>query len=497
MPRTHHLRPIFMNRLYFSILVTAMLSAVLLVNPFRLISRSTTASAAMATFTVTNTNDSGAGSLRQAILDANAQVGADTISFNIPGGGIHTIAPATPLPTITDPVVIDGYTQPGSSVNTLADADNAVLLIELSGSNSSSTGLRIDAGNSTVRGLVINGFGSAPALFLTTLGANIVTGNFIGTNAGGTAAVGNSDGIDIRAHSANNIIGGTTPAERNIISGNSEGIRITQSAGGENDTIGNVIQGNFIGIDASGTQAIGNGSSGIFLGTHGNTIGGTTPGARNIISGNLSNAGINAFSVSDASPGNLIQGNYIGTNATGTAALGNHFGIWLNFTHNVTIGGTTPAARINQNKQQFAQQFVQRAEFKAIYDGLNNQQYVDRLFQTTGVTPTASERQALVDGLNANTETRATVLFKVVDGINIISEGNQQFTTTYGQAFYNAEFNNAFVLMEYFGYMHRDPDQPGYAFWLNKLITFGNYIDAEMVRSFIVSPEYRARFGQP
>ena len=103
MPRTHHLRPIFMNRLYFSILMTAMLSAVLLVNPFRLISRSTTASAAMATFTVTNTNDSGAGSLRQAILDANAQAGTDTISFNIPGGGVHTIAPATPLPTITDP----------------------------------------------------------------------------------------------------------------------------------------------------------------------------------------------------------------------------------------------------------------------------------------------------------------------------------------------------------------------------------------------------------
>ena len=86
---------------------------------------------------------------------------------------------------------------------------------------------------------------------------------------------------------------------------------------------------------------------------------------------------------------------------------------------------------------------------------------------------------------------------KIVDGINVISEGNQQFTTAYGQTFYNREFNNAFVLMEYFGYMRRDPDAPGYAFWLSKLNTFGNYIDAEMVRAFLVSPEYRSRFGQP
>ena len=140
------------------------------------------------------------------------------------------------------------------------------------------------------------------------------------------------------------------------------------------------------------------------------------------------------------------------------------------------------------------------SEFKAIYDGLDNQQYVDKLFQTTGVSPTASEKAALVSGLNAvpATETRASVLQKVVDGIFVISEGNQRFDTTYGQAFYNSESNRAFVQLQYFGYMKRDPDDAGYAFWLGKLNQFGgNFVNAEMVLAFISSPEYRARFGQP
>ena len=111
-----------------------------------------------ATFTVTNTADSGAGSLRQAILDANAALGADTIAFAIPGSGVHTITPTTPLPTITDPVTLNGYTQPGSSPNTLAVGDDAVLLIELSGLTSGGTGIAITGGGSTIRGLVIHNF---------------------------------------------------------------------------------------------------------------------------------------------------------------------------------------------------------------------------------------------------------------------------------------------------------------------------------------------------
>ena len=87
------------------------------------------------TFTVTNTADSGAGSLRQAITDANALVGADTINFNIPGAGVHTISPASALPAITSPVTIDGYTQPGTVQNTSAAGFNGILLIELDGTN--------------------------------------------------------------------------------------------------------------------------------------------------------------------------------------------------------------------------------------------------------------------------------------------------------------------------------------------------------------------------
>jgi len=172
----------------------------------------------------------------------------------------------------------------------------------------------------------------------------------------------------------------------------------------------------------------------------------------------------------------------------------------------IVVNGQLSGAKIEQNKAAFAAQFVncvdatkyRCGEFKAIYDALNNQQYVDKLFETTGINASAADRTALVNGLNGATETRASVLQKVVDGVVVIAEGNQQFTTTYGQAFYNAQSNRAFVQFEYFGYMKRDPDDAGYAFWLDKLNTFGgNFVNAEMVLAFISSPEYRAQFGQP
>jgi hypothetical protein len=171
----------------------------------------------------------------------------------------------------------------------------------------------------------------------------------------------------------------------------------------------------------------------------------------------------------------------------------------------IVVNGQLSGAKINQNKAAFAQQFVnctdatkyRCAEFKAIYDGLTNPQFVDKLFQTTGVNASATDRIDLVNSIGAS-QTRGSIVQKVVDGINVISEGNQQFTTTYGQAFYNAEFNRAFVQLEYFGYMKRDPDDAGYAFWLGKLNQFsGNFVNAEMVLAFISSPEYRSRFGQP
>ncbi len=163
----------------------------------------------------------------------------------------------------------------------------------------------------------------------------------------------------------------------------------------------------------------------------------------------------------------------------------------------IVVNNALSPSVMNANKAAFVNEFVTRAEFKAIYDGLNNTQYVDKLFQTTGVTPSSNDRQALIDGLNGGSETRASVLFKVVDGTQTITDGALIFNTSYGQAFYNNQFNAAFVQVEYFGYLLRDPDDGGYNFWLGKLNQFGNWVDAQMVLAFIKSPEYRSRFGQP
>ena len=164
----------------------------------------------------------------------------------------------------------------------------------------------------------------------------------------------------------------------------------------------------------------------------------------------------------------------------------------------IVVNNNLSAAVINSNKQAFVNEFVNRPEFKAIYDGLNSAQYVDKLFQTTGVVPTDAERTTLINGLSTGgSETRASVLFKIVDGTQTVADGALVFQTRYGKAFYDQQFNPGFVQMEYFGYMKRDPDDPGFAFRLGKLNSFGNFLDAEMVKAFIVSPEYRARFGQP
>ena len=151
-----------------------------------------------ATFTVTNTNDTGPGSLRQALLDANANAGLDTIAFNVSGAGcdgsgVCTITTASSLPTISSPVVIDGYTQPGSSPNTNPQgALNTVLKVVLSGANLGQPAILISGtgAGSTVRGLVINGgFGEA---FLSDFSdGDTLAGCFIGTDVSGTAAVPN------------------------------------------------------------------------------------------------------------------------------------------------------------------------------------------------------------------------------------------------------------------------------------------------------------------
>ena len=287
---------------------------------------------------VTNTNDSGGGSLRQAILDANATPDTQTIAFNIPGAGVHTIAPLTALPTISDPVVIDGYTQPGASANTSVASDNAVLLIEINGINTGFQGLNLTAGNSIVRGLVINRF-QGGCIRLLTNGSNIIAGNFLGSNAAGIAGFGsNNQGLIV--FSSNNVIGGTTPQDRNLISGaSSNGMVIGPSGPSTN----NRVEGNFIGTNVTGAAALPNPGQGIFVFGANNVIGGTSPGARNIISGN----GQSGVAIDGATAtGNRVEGNYIGTNSLGTAALGNGInGVSITEASNNVIGGTTSGSR--------------------------------------------------------------------------------------------------------------------------------------------------------
>jgi hypothetical protein len=293
------------------------------------------------TFTVTNTNDSGAGSLRQAITDANNHAGLDTIGFDIPGSGVHTIMPASGLPPIMDPVVIDGYTQPGASQNTLTNGDNAVLLIVLN-ATAAGVGLNITGpgSGSTVRGLVINRGSDGIQLTASAINCTI-EGNFIGTDATGKNGLGNLRGI-ANFGCDNLLIGGTAPAARNIVSANS-GIGVLVSSANNN-----MIQGNFIGTDVTGANALGNGTDGIQITggiASGNLIGGTTAAARNIISGNGgSGIDISAGSGQQVS-GHTVQGNFIGTDVTGTQALGNLDGVLLSANGNNTVGGTAPGSR--------------------------------------------------------------------------------------------------------------------------------------------------------
>ncbi|HBB89167.1 MAG TPA: hypothetical protein DC047_16295, partial [Blastocatellia bacterium] len=276
-------------------------------------------------FVVTTASDHGTGSLRQAILDANATAGPDTVIFNIPGNGVQTINLLVALPEITDPVVIDGTTQPGFA---------GVPLIELNGASAGSnvSGVVISGGSSTIRGFVINRFGGA-GVALRTNGNNLIQGNYIGIDPTGTIRRGNFYGISI-SNSSNNTIGGTTPSARNVISANQfYGITI----GAE----GNQIQGNFLGTNAAGTAELGNGLAGVDISGSpaftNNVIGGTTAGAGNLISGNQT--GIRIFV-----PGNLVQGNLIGTDVSGTKAVGNMGGI-NSSSNNTVIGGTVPGAR--------------------------------------------------------------------------------------------------------------------------------------------------------
>ena len=275
-------------------------------------------------FVVTNVNNHGIGSLREAIINANATIGTDTIVFNIPGPGVKVISLLIALPEITDRVVIDATTQPGYAGSPLIEVDGLGI--------GASNGLVIRAGGSTVRGLAVVNFVGSAGILLEFCDNNTIQGNYLGLAANGTTAKPNARGLLLN-NSNSNLIGGTTAAARNVMSGNGGGgILIGGNA--------NVVQGNFIGTNAAGTAAVPQpGGVSIFEATSvDNIIGGTAPGAGNLISGN-------DFGVSSSGHGTIIQGNLIGTDITGTNRIGNDDRAVGVFGLNMLVGGLTPGAR--------------------------------------------------------------------------------------------------------------------------------------------------------
>jgi hypothetical protein len=285
----------------------------------------------------------GVVSLREAMTAANNTSGADRIHFDIPvdtdpgcdiDSGVCTIQPGgAGLPAVTQPVTIDGTTQPSFETTPVVEIDGSLATTD-------ATGIAISAGSSTVRGLVINRFAGNSDIVMWGAGGNIVEGNFLGVDAGGTFNRGTTNSVHVYAI-ANNTIGGTAAAARNVISGNTNpGVALNAGASQ------NVVQGNLIGTDLTGTVALGNsGNDIVIIDSADNTIGGTEAGAGNLVAGNLDPEFASIGLGFPATTGNLVQGNFIGTDIDGINALGGaSIGAYIADGSGNTIGGTSANA---------------------------------------------------------------------------------------------------------------------------------------------------------
>jgi hypothetical protein len=300
---------------------------------------------------IANPGSDGVISLREAIEAANNRAGPDTIEFDIPLtdpgyevsgiSGTWTIAPTSSLPTLTDGgTIISGTTQAAHQGDLNPDGPE----IEISGASLSAVHcLVIQSADNVVHGLVVNRCPLTGVLIqMTGADYNTVSGNYIGTDASGSSGLGNKIGVAIGDGAQGNVVGGDTPEERNVISGNSQyGLYIFND-----DADRNIVSGNYIGTDATGTQGLGNTEKGVAIayGPQDNTVGGDTEGERNIISGN---GGVGVSISEDGTTNNTVSGNYIGTVMSGTQALGNTGdGVQISAgAQNNTIGGDTEGER--------------------------------------------------------------------------------------------------------------------------------------------------------
>src|SRR6185503_17047547 len=247
-----------------------------------------------AVFTVANTNDSGAGSLRQAILDANDVPGEDRIEFQVPGARPYVIHLLSALPVVSSPVILDGWSQAGFGGRPV---------IELNGAGvPGADGLVIHSPSNVVRGLAMHGF--ATAIRLESGESSLIQSNYLGTDFTGTNAPGNqASGLFIGSH--DNFVQG------NVISGNQQaGLQLAGA-----DALSNSIQGNIIGLTANGLSRLSNGQNGILICSNAarNLIGGTSRGEANKIAFN----GLNGIALNpDAGSGNTLRGNFIFANGS-------------------------------------------------------------------------------------------------------------------------------------------------------------------------------------
>ena len=286
--------------------------------------------------TADSTLNDGLCTLREAILSTISKApsgnmpgecaaGSATLSligFNIPGTDagcvgtpkLCTIKPATALPFMTQRVFIDGYSQPGSSQNTQAVGDNAVILIELDGSNSNPSLQLEGAGSSssTIRGLAISHLAPIGIIIHSSSTNDAIIGNFIGTNAAGTVSSGAGNAMTVDSCDGA-IIGGTVPSVRNVLGGAGASVFLADSSNA-------VIQGNYVGVDRTGSAILSPPQQGIQInGASNNTlIGGATAGAGNVIGSWVAHG----IFLGGTGSNNRVQGNKIGTDATGTVRLG-------------------------------------------------------------------------------------------------------------------------------------------------------------------------------
>jgi len=295
-----------------------------------------------ANFTVTNTSDSGAGSLRSAIQSANTTPGAPhQIVFNIPvsdpgyssARGVWTITPLSPLPYITGSNInIDGTSQTTFAGNTNIHGPE----IELDGNHNIDYGFFIINGSHiTIKGFIIRKFTYGIQISGTASQHHIISGNYVGVNHDASDTSGCYIGIEILNYAGNTMIGGANPEDRNIVSGNHHiGIRLLHSSN-------NTLYNNYIGTDRTGNLALPN-YDGLSLEafSQNNIIGGSGSGMRNVISGNYA-YGLPLIGLHTQH--NIIRGNHMGTNAAGTAPLPNTYGILFDdgARYNI-VGGHAP-----------------------------------------------------------------------------------------------------------------------------------------------------------